>query len=157
MRWSQRGHKWRYNMAHTSCILDKQDYTHARICARTPTHAQTDMQYCFSASSTIRDRVSVLRRMYIACRVSLNVQFTPLAIRRSQTCCIQNRLFLSHFRQMSVNQEFTSRPPIMLIRKQGCNVLVIYMPSIRHCKHRTEVKHVLFSLKDEYRLQCEHN
>jgi hypothetical protein len=34
IRWSQRCHKWRYNMAHTSCMLDKQGYMHARICTR---------------------------------------------------------------------------------------------------------------------------
>jgi hypothetical protein len=38
---SQKGHKWRHNMAHTPCMLDKQDYIHAHACtrsrARTPT------------------------------------------------------------------------------------------------------------------------
>ena len=38
MRWcrkiwlSQRGNKWRHNMAHTSCMLDKQGYMHALAC-----------------------------------------------------------------------------------------------------------------------------
>ena len=27
MWWCQRGHKWRHNMAHTICMLDKQGYT----------------------------------------------------------------------------------------------------------------------------------
>ena len=30
MWWRLRGHKWRHNMAHTRCMLDKQDYMHAR-------------------------------------------------------------------------------------------------------------------------------
>jgi hypothetical protein len=35
MWWSQRGHKWRHNMTHTCCMLDKQGCTHARA------HTQT--------------------------------------------------------------------------------------------------------------------
>ena len=36
--WSQRDHKWRHNMAHTSCMLKKQDYVYTRVRARTHTH-----------------------------------------------------------------------------------------------------------------------
>jgi hypothetical protein len=35
MWWSQRGHKWRHNMAHASFMLDKQGYMHARALTRT--------------------------------------------------------------------------------------------------------------------------
>ena len=35
--WRVRGHKWRYTMAHTRCMLDKQDYMHTRPGARTYT------------------------------------------------------------------------------------------------------------------------
>jgi hypothetical protein len=41
MWWSQRGYKWRYNMAHTRCMLDKQDNTHARTCTRPSARAST--------------------------------------------------------------------------------------------------------------------
>jgi hypothetical protein len=45
--WNQRGHKWRHNMAHTSSMLDKQGYVHARTWHTptrpgTRTHAYTD-------------------------------------------------------------------------------------------------------------------
>ena len=36
--WSQTGHKWRHNTAHTVCMLDKQGYIHA--CARTRPRAR---------------------------------------------------------------------------------------------------------------------
>ena len=48
MWWSTRGHKWRHNMAHTLCMLDKQAYMHVHTCTRPRvrvhalTHAHTD-------------------------------------------------------------------------------------------------------------------
>jgi hypothetical protein len=50
--WSQGGHKWRHNMAHTNCKLVKQGYSHARTCTcqsfrtrmQEPTHVHTHTQ-----------------------------------------------------------------------------------------------------------------
>jgi hypothetical protein len=39
MWWSQKGHKWRHNMAHMSCMLIKQGYLHAHADALEHTHA----------------------------------------------------------------------------------------------------------------------
>ena len=79
MWWSQRGHKLRHNMAHTRCMLDKQGYLHSRACTRprprawTPTRARTCRQiyntYCFSTTTMIRERTSLLRYTYIACLI----------------------------------------------------------------------------------------
>ena len=81
--WSQSGHKWHYNMAHTSCMLDKKGYTHAhahvhavghkhqRPRARAHTHTQICNMYCFSTAKMTRERTSVLRYTYIACLVLL--------------------------------------------------------------------------------------
>ena len=41
MWWNQRGQKWRHNMAHTLCMLDKQGYTHAHTCTRPRIQAPT--------------------------------------------------------------------------------------------------------------------
>jgi hypothetical protein len=58
---SQKSHKWRHNMAHTSCMLDKQGYMHAcnytRPCTRA--HVRTPARvypricntYCFSIAT----------------------------------------------------------------------------------------------------------
>jgi hypothetical protein len=41
--WNRRGHKWRYNMAHTRCMLDKQGYNDSR------THLNVTLYvYCLS-------------------------------------------------------------------------------------------------------------
>ena len=69
--WGQMGHKWCHNMAHTSCMLDKQGYMHARSCdlAHARTRAQTHIQicniYCFSMAKIIRERASMLSYTYI--------------------------------------------------------------------------------------------
>ena len=46
MWWSQRGRKWRHNMAHTLCNLDKQGYTptHAQVPQHSHTHTHTHTQ-----------------------------------------------------------------------------------------------------------------
>ena len=41
MWWSHGGHKWRHNMAHTRCMLDKQGYTHAHAHAQARGHPHT--------------------------------------------------------------------------------------------------------------------
>ena len=66
-----RGHKWRHNMAHTRCMLDKQDCTQARACTlpHTHTHTQKYNTYCFFTATIIRASGSVLRYTYIACLV----------------------------------------------------------------------------------------
>ena len=85
MWWSQRGHRWRHNIVHTSFMQDKQDYMHTRACIRlltranarmrararthTHTHAQMCNIYCFSTATMIRDFASVLRYTYIVCLV----------------------------------------------------------------------------------------
>jgi hypothetical protein len=61
-------------MAHTSCMLDKQGYIHARACTRPRAranvrkHARTYTQicdtYCFYTETVIRGRASVLRYTY---------------------------------------------------------------------------------------------
>jgi hypothetical protein len=61
MWWSQRDHKWRHNMEHTSCKLDKQGYTH------TPTRPQMCNIYCFSTLSIIRESASMLRYSTLCC------------------------------------------------------------------------------------------
>ena len=38
--WNLRGHKWRHNMAHTRCMLDKQGYVHLLACTRTQARAR---------------------------------------------------------------------------------------------------------------------
>jgi hypothetical protein len=72
MWWSLSGHKWRHNMAHKSCILDRQGYMHARACtslgARTHiTRKQICNIYCFCNAT--RERASVLLYTYIVCLV----------------------------------------------------------------------------------------
>ena len=47
MWWSLRGDKWQYNMAHTSCMLDKQGYTRAYTCR------EVCSTYCFSVATGI--------------------------------------------------------------------------------------------------------
>ena len=46
MSWSQRGHKWSHNMAHTRWMLDKPGYMHAQASTspRSRTHARTHTQ-----------------------------------------------------------------------------------------------------------------
>jgi hypothetical protein len=59
--WSQRDHKWRQNMAHTSCMLDKQAYMHSRACirprsqahARARTHTHKYVILFFSAATMV--------------------------------------------------------------------------------------------------------
>ena len=66
-------------MAHRSCMLDKQSYTHVRACtrpsarrARARTHANTHTCNisCFSTATMIRELASVLRYTYIVRLVS---------------------------------------------------------------------------------------
>jgi hypothetical protein len=83
MWWSQRGHKWLHNMAHTSCMLDKQGCIHARASTRPPTrahaqtraHTHTHTQICsvcrFSTAKMIRERGSMLRYMCISFLLTL--------------------------------------------------------------------------------------
>jgi hypothetical protein len=77
---SERGHKWRHNMAYTFWMLDKQGYTHAQSHTTghphahvgTHTHRQIRNTYCFSTATIIRERGSVLRYTYIFCLVFLS-------------------------------------------------------------------------------------
>ena len=65
--WNQRDDKWRHNMAHKSCMLDKQGYMHARsgtrpsarvhagtrARARAQTHTHKCVKRCFSTAAMI--------------------------------------------------------------------------------------------------------
>ena len=57
------GHKRPYNMAHTNCMLDKQDYMHTSACTRA--HIQKCNIYCFSTGTMIRERACVT--LYVHC------------------------------------------------------------------------------------------
>ena len=83
-----RDHKWRHNMAHMRCMMDKQGYMHARACtrprARAPilsTHARIHRQirntYCFYTTTMIRERASVLPYTCIACLVCFKKYRSP--------------------------------------------------------------------------------
>jgi hypothetical protein len=71
--WSQRVHKWRHNIAHTRCMLNKQGYmhahtrvrAHARKRARIHTHTHEYVIFTFSTAKMIREIVSMLRYTYI--------------------------------------------------------------------------------------------
>ena len=79
------GHKWRHNMAHASCMLDKQGYMHTgahtrpRVRKDTRTqarkHARTHREicnnYCFSSALMICQSASLLPYTYIVCLVIL--------------------------------------------------------------------------------------
>ena len=96
-----RGHKWRHNMAHTRCMLDKPGYPYARTCTRTsaraPTHAGTRAHihicntYWFFTAIMIRERASVLRYTYVACLVKCTAvlcmfcAFEEASLRRQST------------------------------------------------------------------------
>ena len=76
--WSQRDHKWRHNMAHTSCMLDKEDYMHSRACIRprSQAHARAHTRthkyvilFSFSWQQWLRERASMLHYTYTACLV----------------------------------------------------------------------------------------
>jgi hypothetical protein len=79
MSGAAKGHKWRHNMAHTRCMLDKQDYTHAQAHApgylhkqvRAHTHTQIYNTYCFSTAKIIIESASLLRYTYIGSLVIL--------------------------------------------------------------------------------------
>ena len=62
-------------MVHTSYMLDKQGYMHARARARARAHTHTHTEicniYCFSTATMIRERASVLRHTRIACLVCI--------------------------------------------------------------------------------------
>jgi hypothetical protein len=71
---SQKGHKWRHNMAHARCMLEKQGYTHARSCtrprcwapARARAHTDICNTYCYSTAAMVsRTRLSVT--LYVFC------------------------------------------------------------------------------------------
>ena len=93
-------------MAHTSCMLDKQGYMHARACTRpragerkrtlthtrarahTHTHTQICNIYCFFTATMLRERASMLRYTYIACLVIMTI--VPLAYIFKQKCSTYN-------------------------------------------------------------------
>ena len=69
-------HIRRHNMEHTSCMLDKQGYIHARLHTRAPahthTHTHTHTQICniyLFSKTIIREHVSVLRYTVTVCLV----------------------------------------------------------------------------------------
>ena len=59
--WSQRSHKWRHNMAHTRCMLDKQGYMHA--CAYT----QINVYYLLLFHSNNDSRALLNVILYVYC------------------------------------------------------------------------------------------
>ena len=73
--WSQRGQKWRHNMAHTLCMLDKQGYMHACIRLRARAHARKSARthkyiifIVFHSNNYSRKRLSVtlhVRTLYV--------------------------------------------------------------------------------------------
>jgi hypothetical protein len=69
MWWNQRGHKWCHSMAHTRCMLDKQDYTRMDMCKT----------YCFSMATVICERASMLRYVYIAHLVKIYCNALPFS------------------------------------------------------------------------------
>ena len=72
MWWSQRGHKWRHNIAYTRCMLAKQGYTRTLMHtpghkhARAHTHTEICNTCCFSTPEMIRQRVSTLHYTHTA-------------------------------------------------------------------------------------------
>jgi hypothetical protein len=76
-RWSQRGHKWRHSMAHTSWYwISKATCTrpwagvHVRANTHTHTHTQICKIYFISTATMIRERVSLLRYTLFYLRTS---------------------------------------------------------------------------------------
>ena len=61
---SQRGYKWRHNMAHTHCMLDKQGYTGARVhtppIARSPAHTYGSTHCAHAHTNTHTDKYGIL-------------------------------------------------------------------------------------------------
>ena len=55
-----RGHKWRRSMAHTRCMLDKQDYTHARTCTRPLSRASTHALTHLRARAHIHTQTNII-------------------------------------------------------------------------------------------------
>jgi hypothetical protein len=90
MWWSQRGHKWQYNMANARYMLDKQGYTRTR-----PHTEKYVILIAFPRQQWFRERASVLRYTYIACVVSsLKGSSRETAIHRYQSrhpMWLQNR------------------------------------------------------------------
>jgi hypothetical protein len=76
-----------YNIARTSCMLDKQGYTHARASTRprsrastntrARTHTHTHTQICntvFPRQQWLRESASILRYTHIACLVTFYIR-----------------------------------------------------------------------------------
>jgi hypothetical protein len=106
-------HKWRHNMAHTRCMLDKQGYMHTRACTRPRvrvsihacTHWQICNTYCFSTATVIRERALVLRYTFIACLVFL----------RFGSCGTRNRMLATVMNKFSSSCSFSLKCHVMYI------------------------------------------
>jgi hypothetical protein len=72
MRWRRktwrrvRGHKWRYNMAHTRCMLEKQGYMHTRPGARTYTQI-CNIHIDLHRNNDSRTRLNVTLNVHCLC------------------------------------------------------------------------------------------
>jgi hypothetical protein len=84
--WSQRGHKWCHNMAHTSCMLDKRGYTHAGTL--TETRADKYVILYFSTAILTRRRLSItLYVHWLACLACYGVLIADNKLSKSYTFC----------------------------------------------------------------------
>ena len=79
MRWSQRGHKRRHNMAHNKCMLDKQGYMHAHAHAPGHTHKYVIL-IAFPQQQLFRDHASLLRYRCTVCLVNFNIINSHISI-----------------------------------------------------------------------------
>jgi hypothetical protein len=110
-------------MAHTSNVLDKQGYMHARACtrprarARTFTFRQIYNTYCFSTATIIRERASVLRyTMYIGCLVGYTMNHSFV---NSSVCLTTGPEVLPNrvpHRLLSISSSFSFQYPLVSLR-----------------------------------------
>ena len=84
MWWRPRGHKWRHNMAHTRFML----HAHAPVYPHARTHRPISNIYCFSTTTVMRERASMLRYTYIACLVRTLKILTKKSVTFSCTVCV---------------------------------------------------------------------
>jgi hypothetical protein len=93
MWWREKNHKWRHDMVHTLCVVDKQDfYTRTRPCtrARARTHTHTHTNMFFHGNNNSRKRLNVT--LYVHC----------------QSCSLITSVF--HCQYHSTNTPYSSSP-----------------------------------------------
>ena len=103
--WNQRVHKWRHNIAHTRCMLNKQGYMHARTRvraharkrARIHTHTRICNIYLFHGKNDSRTRLNVTLHVYILCFYTLLLFLS--ASQRYESRQEQQIIFLGPSRQ----------------------------------------------------------